>query len=209
MCFAQPKVDTRIPDLQIREAAEARQREEERQARIRAGTGSIDTAFGGFNDAFYADRRNAYTGFYQPQLTDQFEEARKKLTYALARAGTLNSSIAAENSAKLGREYDTNRAIIQSKAEEDVNALQSRIGSEKTALVSQLNATGDADRVSNEALARTAQMYQTIPPYNMFPDIFLGVAQGIGGIAQNQQNQAYLRAAGLDNPRRAASTTVW
>lgn len=189
MCFGGgPKVDDSIQRQQMAEAEAARKKEEEREARIKTGTAKLDTQFAGFDDNFYNGRRNAYTGFYQPQLDDQFGQARDQLTYALARAGTLNSTLAADKQADLTKKYDVQRASILSQANDQVSAQQSRIGNEKSALVAQLNATGDADAVSNQALSRTQQLYQEQPAYNPLGDIFSGVAAGIGNYVNNQNN---------------------
>lgn len=259
MC-SKPKVDNTIQVQQLTEAAEARFREQERQARIKAGSAFIDDLFDGgiagdgrlaedatydpartyytasgdvwrpldpaeifrntntgtykaptaeeqfaemlkngglftgtrevrgFDDAFYNDRKNAYLGYYQPQLDDQFKQASDQLTYALARAGTLNSTIAADKQADLKKKYDTQRAAILSQADADVAQQKSRIANEKSNLVSQLNATGDVDRAANEALARTQQMFNEKPAYNPLGDIFAGVAAGIGNYYNARQN---------------------
>lgn len=143
----------------------------------------------GFNDDFFDQRRNDFLGYYQPQLDDQFSKARDQLTFALARAGTLNSTLAADKQGDLSSQYDVQRASILSQADADVAAQRARINQEKSGLVAQLNATGDADRVSNEALARTQQMFNEKPAYNPLGDIFSGVAAGIGNWNRARQNR--------------------
>lgn len=134
----------------------------------------------GFDDQFFQDRHDAFMGFYQPQLDEQFGDAKDQLTYALARAGTLNSTLAADKQADLMSKYDVQRASLLSQADADVADTKTRLNQEKSALVAQLNATGDADRVSNEALSRTQQLYQQKPNYNALGDVFAGAAAGIG-----------------------------
>jgi len=209
MCLS-PKVDRSIQAQQQQEAAEARAREEARQARIREGTAKIETQFGQFDDDFFAQRRAAYNDYYQPQLEDKFKNAQEKLTFALARAGTLNSTLAAERNADLLRDLDVQRATINSKAENDVNQFRGRIQNEKSALVSQLNATSDADRASNEALARTQYLQQNTPEYSPLGDIFLGVASGIGNYLAGREDAAILSAGGVSgrSPRRSSLNMV-
>lgn len=263
MCFGGgPQVDNTVQRQQLTEAAEARWREEQRQNRVNAGMGYLDSIFGGgtmgadklgkdavfdpnatyymksgeawtplgksdvwqdgsnlgdfqlpdaqkqfqealkngllysgtkeatgFNDDFFDQRRNDFLGYYQPQLDDQFGKARDQLTFALARAGTLNSTLAADKQGDLSSQYDVQRGSILSQADADVAAQRARINQEKSGLVAQLNATGDADRVSNEALARTQQMFNERPTYNPLGDIFSGVAAGIGNWHNAQQNR--------------------
>jgi hypothetical protein len=163
---------------------------------------------GGFDDKFYQNRRDAYMGYYQPQLDDKFKTARDELTYALARAGTLNSSMAGEKSDKLKQDYDVQQASVSSKADADVNQLKTRVAGEKSALVSQLNATGDASRAANEATSRTKAIYSEKPEYNPLGDIFAGVANAIGGYFTGQQNAQILAAGGVGDTRSPRRTTT-
>lgn len=210
MCFSRPRVDNSAMVLQQQEAAAARQREADREARIRSGSAAIDSAFAGFDEPFYGQRRDAYMGFYQPQLDERFTDARRELTYALARAGTLNSTVAGDEQARLQRDYDVNRATILSKAEADANSLRTRVGNERSALVSQLNATADADRATNEALSRTRQIYQDQPEYSPLGDIFAGAATGVGQYMAGVNDNRVLAAAGTGgrSPRRTTSRVV-
>ncbi len=207
MCSS-PKVDNSVQKKQLQEAEEARKREEERAARIKAGTSSINDQFAGFDDNFYGQRTTAYQDYYMPQLEDKFADARKNLTYALARAGILNSTAAGEKQAKLAEAYDNQRAAIQSKALADTDTMRSRVQSEKSALVSQLNATGDADQAALQATAATKMLFNQVPEYSPLGDIFSGFAAGIGNYQQAQTNNAILSAAGLSNARRSPSTYV-
>jgi len=185
-----PKYDTTVQDQMLAEAEAARKREEERQARIKTGLTSIDNTFAGFNDNFYNGRKSAFLDFYQPQIEDQFADAKDQLTYGLARNGILNSTAAADASGKLSKDYATNWASIVSKADADVNSLKSNVANEKSALVAQLNATADADRVTNDALGRTQQMYETRPDYNPLGDIFSGVGDAFANYNTAQNNRA-------------------
>lgn len=193
---------------QAQEAMDARAREEERQGRVRAGTAKIDESFAGFDDGYYGQRRQSFMDFYNPQLEDQYTKAQKDLTFALAEAGLLNSSIAGEKRGDLLKAYDTQRASLVSRADSDVNALKGRVQGEKSALVSQLNATGDAERASNEALSRTAAIYNEKPEYSPLGDLFGGIGQGIGAIAARRNEDAIYEAAGIRNPRRTAVSYV-
>lgn len=168
-----------------------------------------DKVIEGFDDKFFQKRRDAYMGYYQPQMDTKFKEAREALEYALARAGTSNSSIAGEKMAELQRQYAENQAAISSKADADVNGFRSRIANEKSALVSQLNATGDADRAGNEATQRTQMLMKDVPEYNPLGDIFSGVANTVGGFARAAQDRE-IAGSNLEtrSPRRTPTRTV-
>lgn len=188
MCFGKPKVDKSIQLQQQAEAEAARKKEEERQARIQSGTQRVNKTFSQFDDNFYDQRRNDYMGFYQPQLDDQFNGAKDQLTFALARAGTLNSTTAADKQADLLKKYDTQRATILSQGEDQVNSARQQMNAQKSSLISQLNATGDADQVANQALAQSQQLYRENNSYSPLGDIFAGVASGIGNYMSAQNN---------------------
>lgn len=203
-----PKVDNSLTNLQIEEAKRARAEEEARQKRIREGNTKIDTTFAGFTPDFYNKRFSDFMSFYQPQLDDRIKRARSDLTFALNDAGLLNSTAAGDKVADLNKEYDVQRASIISRGQSDVDSFKGRVANEKSALVSQLNATGDADRVANEATARTQQMFREIPEYSPLGDIFAGLARGIGSYANRVNDDAIYAAAGIPNPRRSSFSTV-
>lgn len=193
MCDFGPKVDTTLSDQMTAEAAAARQREEERQGRITTGMADLDTQFGAFDDSFYDQRKDSFLGYYTPQIDDKFSDAKDQLTYALARAGTSNSTMAGDQLGKLLKAYSSEQAGILSQADADGANVKSRIGAEKSSLTAQLNATGDASRVSNDALGRTQQLFAETPVYSPLGDIFGGVANGIGNYAQAQREQQLYR----------------
>lgn len=209
MCFSSPKIDNSVQRQQQAEAEAARKKEEERQARITAGTAKIDQTFGQFDNNFFNARKNEYMGYYQPQLDEQFKGAQDDLTFAFARNGTLNSSMAAQKQADLQSKYDVEKAGILSNANSVVDDMRSKFNSEKSTLVSQLQATGDADRVSNEALARTQQLFNQRPQYSALGDIFGGVANAIGNYqAGSTAGQTYASYFGTKNPRSSTTKTV-
>lgn len=192
--FSSPKVDNTIPNMMKQEAAAARKKEAERAAALKAGLASINTQFQGFGDDFYGGRRNAILDYYQPQLDDQMKKARDAMTFAFARAGTLNSTMAGDRSADLTKQYDLQKAGLVANAEGDAANLRNSVANQKSALISQLNATGDANQVANDALASTQQIYAQRPNYSPLGDIFGGAAQGIGNMINANQQASYRQA---------------
>ena len=210
MCFQRPKVDNTIQKAQLADAEAARVKEAEREQRIVAGTEAINEQFSIFDDTFYSDRKDKYLDFYQPQLDDQFGKAKDDLTFSLARAGTLNSSMAGQKQADLLKSYGTESAGLLSQAEGEISSQKSRLQSEKSALTSQLNATGNADQVSNEALSRSQNLFTEQPTYGTLGNLFSGVANGIGsynqGVDAGNQSNAYFGSAA--SARSGSSRTV-
>jgi hypothetical protein len=108
---------------------------------------------GGFDDGYYNDYKQGILDYYQPQVADQFSDAKKELTYRLARAGTLRSSAAASETADLGKQYDLNSANILNKADQGASDLRSNVASERAKIEGQLYASEDPTAASNQALA--------------------------------------------------------
>lgn len=185
----QPTVDNTIQQQLLAEAQAARQREEARQARITSGIQTINNTFAPFDDNFYKGRKTAFLDYYQPQLDDQFKDARDKLTYAFSRAGTLNSTMAADEAAKLGKKYTLQLGSLVNQADGDANGLRSQIENDKSSIIGQLNSTGDAQAASNDALARTKVLAQSAPAYSPLGDIFSGVGDAIGNYANANRNR--------------------
>lgn len=189
--FGSPKVDNTVQNLMQSEAEAARLKEAERQAQLKTGMSSINNQFAGFGDDFYNARRNSVLDYYQPQLDDQMKKARDAMTFAFARAGTLNSTMAADRAGDLSKQYDLQKAGLVSNAQSDAANLQNAVQNQKSSLIGQLNATGDANQVANDATAATQQIYAQRPTYSPLGDIFSGVASGIGNMIGANQYASY------------------
>lgn len=141
------------------EAAIARMQEQERQDRVRGGTAEINRIFGDqFTDDFYKKRTDAFIDYSKPQLDDQFGDARKQLTYALARSGNLESSTRAEKEADLQKEYDNNDRAITDKAVAYGNETRNNVEAARADLIKMLNTSGDASGAANSAISRASTL---------------------------------------------------
>jgi hypothetical protein len=149
----------------------ARKREEERQANIRAGRARIDDTFATFDDAYFNDYSDAYTGHYFPQLEDKYEDARRKLALQLSGSGRLNSSAGAKSFGDLTEAYSQNRTQIADQALAAANALRGDVESARSDLYSQNTASADPSAAASSALARVSVLDRP-PAYNPLGDIF-------------------------------------
>src|SRR5690606_16122326 len=70
----------------------------------------------GFNDAFYAGRRQAYIDYAMPQLEDQYGDAQRELTFALDRAKLLDSSVRGQKAGELQKLFDIQAQQVADKA---------------------------------------------------------------------------------------------
>jgi hypothetical protein len=124
-------------------AERARQQEEQRQARIRQGMAGIDSALKPFNDSYFNNKATNYTGYYMPQLGQQYDDALSALKLQLSSSGLGGSSAGAFGLARLAKEFADRKAEIQGKASEYANQARGNIQDLRSSLVSQLNATSD------------------------------------------------------------------
>lgn len=198
------------------EAKRARQDEEARQGRIREGTASINTKFEQFDNNYFDNLGKSYTEFARPQLDQQFGDAREKLTFALARNGTLDSSMRSEQNADVQREYDKNLLDITDKGREYQTTARNNVENARGDLISMLQVTGDAQGASNAALSR-AQTLSAPPAYSPLGQLFTDFTSGLAQQAAFERAEAMSGAprgsvarynTGLFTPNRGAVTVT-
>lgn len=152
-------------------AKTARADEVARQERIRSGTTSINDTFGQFDDNFYNGLRQSFVDFARPQLDEQYGKARDQLTFALARSGTLDSSMRGERAAELQKANDLNLQDITGQARQYENDTRTNVEKARADLIAMLQATGDDQGAANAALSR-AQILTSPPSYSPLGQLF-------------------------------------
>lgn len=174
MCGPKPKKDN--------SAEIARQQEAARQARIQQGQQGIDQAFAGFDEPFYQNYQSQYSGYYAPQLDDQYSQAVKRLTLQLAQTGNLTGSAGADQLANLRKSYDQNKLNISNQAIAATNELRSNIDNRKSQLYADNRAAADPGSAASAA-ASAAQYLQPTAPSSPLADVFGSFFQNLGNIA--------------------------
>jgi hypothetical protein len=142
--------------------------------------GDPNSRVGGFGDAFYDKYRKSIMDYYMPQEGEQYNTARSNLTYGLARAGTLRSSIAGQDVAKLANQDTINRANIASQADTQTGALRSTIQQDEEAALNQLYSTEDPSVAANTAGNMVANAQLTKPLLNPAGALFAPLTVGVG-----------------------------
>ena len=156
-------------------AALARQQEQERQQRINEGKAKIDDAFSVFTPQYFNQFKNDYLAYYNPQVDDQFGDARKGLRYNLARAGTQDSTAGQKAFSDLTENYGDRRREIASKALEATNNIRSQVEQNKGDLYSQNTASADPSLAAIQAVGRAGSL-QSPPAFSPLADLFSGAA---------------------------------
>lgn len=151
---------------------------------------SVNTTPGQFGDDFFAQRQQSYLDYAKPQINDQYSDAQKELTFALARGGKLSSSTQAAKGADLQKMFD----LQTQKATDDAlnYSTQARTGVEdaRANLITTLNATGDADQAVTSALAR-AQALSQPAAYSPLTDLFSSYVDALGAYSAAEKARSY------------------
>lgn len=173
----------------------AQQQEADRKSRILQGMSRIDGAFKGFDDNYFRNFATSTNEYSMPQEEKQYKDAQNELTYRLARAGTLNSSMSATNTADLAKQNALNRATVLQQGDQAAANLRSRVASEKDALINQLNSTSNPDLAANNALTASKNIGQDQPSLSPLSQMFNVATIGAGNFMQGYNTgQAYKNA---------------
>lgn len=196
------------------EAAAMRRDEQERQRKIREGTGRIDDIFGQFNDDFFSGRRQAFLDYATPQLEDQYGDAQKQLTFALARGGLLDSSVRGQKAGELQKEYDLTKQQVADQALASETDARNAVEDSRANLVAMLNSTGDAQGAANMAINRASALSKPVP-FSPLVGLFSSFTQGLGQQAALERANYYSGGqtgarynTGLFAPRGGSGSSV-
>jgi len=191
------------------QAKQARQDEQQRQQRIRSGTQRVGEIFGDqFTPGFFNDRAQSYINFATPDLTKQYTDANKQLTFALDRSGNLDSSSRADLAAELTRQYGMQKQKVADDALNYKQKAQSGAEDARSNLIGMLNATGDDQGTVQDAMRRARALSET-PGYSPLSALFQDFTSALG--QQAAAERAYQlsggvvgsRGTGLFAPRRS------
>jgi hypothetical protein len=168
--------------FEMQQAQEAKNKENERQARLNQGKGAIDQIFGkdNFGDPFYENYRNASLNYTLPQLQSQYGEAKRTAESDLARAGLLRSGAAGFVQNKLTEQQGVNEAGLRAKADTDTADLRKSIAAQQQQAYNQLYSTEDPTVAANTAANAAANAQLQSPNVASLGDMFKPIAIGLG-----------------------------
>ena len=115
-----------------------------------------------------------------PQEGQQYNTARSSLSYSLARAGQLNSSVAGMDVGNLANQDAINRAQIASGADTQTAALRSTVQQDEQTALNQLYSTEDPSVAANTAQNMVANANLTKPLLNPSSALFNPITVGVG-----------------------------
>ena len=174
-------------------------------------TSTYDTGqtAGGFDDAFYNNYKQKVLDYYQPDEQRQYQEAQRDLTYNLARAGTLQSSTAADKQGDLAYNDAIQKANIVANANAQTGQLQNQIQSNKQDLINQLYATDDPTLTANlaESSAKASELQDPTltPAASLFTPALTAVGSTVNTLTSPYANYVAAPSAAMSSPVPAAS----
>lgn len=155
--------------------------------------------------SFLADYESNYLGNFLPQVATQFKDARDQTTFDLADAGTLQSSMAGTELAKLIEQNKVNEADVRGKATAAVGDLKGRLADEEAKAQAQLYSTENPETAAANALHAVENITAENAPNTLLGDIFkvatIGGANYLKGGTNKYYRDKYV-------PGGAGATTV-
>lgn len=169
-------------------SAEMERREISRQHDVDLGKIGIDKAFSGFGDSYYGGYRNDYTGYYNPQLDQQYGRAVDKTTANLAERGILESSVGAQKFADLAKQNADARANIANEALDASNKLRGQVENAKSSLYSLNEASADPQAINAQAIGQATSLVAP-PTYSPLGEVFASALNSLSNYAQARNNR--------------------
>jgi hypothetical protein len=195
--------------FEMQQAAEAKQKEADRQARLEQGKTAIDQLFGGagFDQPFYDKYRNAELANAEDQLGTQYDKQVLQTRYNLARAGLSRSSAANAAKADLSSQRDFQDIGFRTKADQDVAALRSGIQGQQQAAYNQLFATEDPGVAANTALSSIKSSAAAQPVLQPLGELFKPLVIGSISAGQNLLDQFTANNPSIGGTRRTPAVS--
>ena len=152
-------------------ADSARMQENQREDRIGAGRAAIDSTFSKFDDPYFSGVGKSYADYYQPQLQDQYDKARRRLILSLSQSGNLNASAGARQIGDLTTQFKKLQAQIGAGSSAAEQAARASVESNRSNLYNQNTAAADPGAANASAIA-SYQSLTTPQQYSPLGDVF-------------------------------------
>jgi len=156
-----------------------------------------------FGQDFYDKYTKSILDYYTPQENQQYADARTGLSASLARAGTLDSSLAAEKIAGLSKQDQLNLASIRANADSQTGQLRTTISQDEQAALNQLYSTEDPSVAANTAQNMVANAALTKPLLNPAGALFAPITVGVGNALTG-----FINPTAYINPNAASAATT-
>jgi len=206
MCFSNSAAD-QANALALKQYQDQVKKEQERKANIKAGRKQIDTAFSGFDDAYYGGYKQNYLDFYNPQLDKQFGDTNRSLTYKLADRGILESSVGAESLSDLFKRYSDEKSNVTGAATDAANKLRSQVEDTKSNLYA-LNESASDPATTAAAAMGQASAIAAPQSYTPITGVFADALTPWMNMTSARNNSAYATGGSYYRPASSSYAVV-
>ena len=179
--------------------------ETERSNKITGNVSSIEQAFAGFDDPFFAEAGSNIRDFFVPQLNQQFGDAQKQATFDLANQGLSDSSVAADKAGELKELFDRELQGIESKANTAEQSLRGDVSARESNLRRLAEAGTSLDSFQSVISPEVSQV--NLPTnFSALGDIFGSAANNFSTLQKKGAIPTFVGGAGNSgaNPGKAA-----
>lgn len=138
---------------------------------------------GQFDDAYYNNIGNQYTSYYDPQLSDQYQNALNSLTLQLGQQGILQSSEGDRQLANLQKQYTAEQQSVASNSLAAENSAKQQVASQKAQLIALANTAADPSAVASQ-VSQSAASAVSPTQFSPLANVFTGLlGQGTNALA--------------------------
>lgn len=165
--------------IQETEARNARSRAytEGRQKLMGEAVDNINTAYSGFNDAYFDQFAQDFVAAYAPKIQMEYDEAARDRTFSYADTGNLRSSAAARSFGDLSRGKAEKETALADESRNQANSFRDAVDGQKSDAISAIFASG---AVGSENLP------------DGVTDVggaLAGIGENLGALTQTQKNK--------------------
>lgn len=154
----------------------------------------------GIGQDFYEGFRKSLSDFYNPEVTRQFDDAKKENLFDLARRGTLRSSDAVTKNENLTRDYSNANAKVQSDIEGQVSGLKTDVNNSRTRALGLLTSTEDPTTAANAAATEVNAIQSRSPTFNTLGDLFASAINSYSTFKNGQAGRAAVAGVPSKSP---------
>lgn len=158
----------------------ARQQADERAAKITQGQKAIDTSFDStFTPDYYDKMTGAYEDYYKPQVNQQYDDAKKQLTFNLARSGNSESTAGNDLFSRLDQQLADQNTQTANDAIAATGKQRGNVASQRSNLYSLNTSAADPTQAGAQAQQSALALQQPVS-YSPLGSIFAGLINAAG-----------------------------
>ena len=151
------------------------------------GIASDGTQYEGFGPEFYQERADAYEDYANPQIDNQFQDARLALMEGLAGANLFDSTAANAGADRLQRDLDQGRDRVARKGQQQAQQAKRQVQNQRQNITNLVQSGADPGSLPMESAAQALDFADSFDPIG---NAFQGTTQLVAGYQQGRTRDA-------------------